>query len=170
MDIEEVMGMAYELEAARKKVPQFEFLRQIGPKLQVDKWGTPFPLSATEQDRFDRLCAVIAAPAERGRALLHAGMLVPDEVMAIAFTSPIVYAGLVEEARADMIRGKPPFPSWAEASLTTLFGRPAAKVYGNQERVKMDSSGKISETKAPEAQELPTQAERRDMSVREKRS
>jgi hypothetical protein len=141
------------------------FLALKAPPIALDNWGQALPLSAMEQDYLDRIFAVLANPRGRVTALLHSGRLCPDEVEPIATVFPAVWEAIVEDAQRDMIdSGGPPFPAWVEATLTVLFQKPAAAVYNPTPEKPMGSPPK-KQIKPPEG----TQADRRELAVREQR-
>lgn len=154
--------------AARQRMgistPAQEFLWVAAPAVQMDDWGEPIPLGAMDQDRLDRLVAILAAPYERGMALMHSGEIAPDEVDAIAAVYLDIYALITEKARQDMMSYPPPYPAWAEATLSTVFRRPASAVYAPRaaSRNGQPPAGKL---RTPEG----TQADRRELAVRERR-
>lgn len=145
--------------------PAEQYLWDAAPSIQdnLDAWGEPVPLDELEQSDLDRLVAILAAPYPRGRALLHAGQLAPDEVDALVAVFPDIYAVLVTEATNDMLDAPPPYPDWSEEVLGVLFQQPPAEVYTGAQKegdvMKGQPKGKIDT-------ELPTQAERRDVAVR----
>ena len=146
--------------------PAMGYLATVAPSLadNVDQYGIPTPLSDLEQFDLDRLVAIMVSPYERGRALLHAGQLAPDEVDAIAAVFPDVLAVLQDEALDDMLNAPPPYPSWVEEVLGILFQKPASTVYAVA-----TSKGDAEMTHQPKGKfdrEQPTQAERRDAGVR----
>lgn len=147
-----------------------QYLMSSGPRMRLDKWGEPLPLSAVDQDRLDRVFAVIASPQYRTRALLRAGMLGPDEVDAVSASFPEIYGELEREAIHDLVTTPRPYAAWAEAVLGVLFGRPPAEVVqsgppGQQQQQATPPAGK---PKAPAsmAAGMATQADRRDVEVR----
>lgn len=148
-----------------------QYLMTKAPKAQLDKWGAPLPLSAVDQDRLDRVFAVIAAPYDRTRALLRAGMLAPDEVDAVSFAFPEIYGELEREALKDLVTTEPPYAGWAETVLGVLFEKPPAEVIasglGGPQQQGPDKPPKGA-PKSPGnmAAGMPTPADRRDQEVR----
>lgn len=145
--------------------PAVAYIREHGPALKMDKWGGPLPLSAPEQDRLDRMMAILSFPMQRGRALIVSGTLDPGEADALRTVYPEVYDALASRARADMATTAPPYAVWAEQTLGVLFGKPAAKVYGEvapkqqQPASRPKSGGDQSSTATP--------ADRRELAVRQ---
>jgi hypothetical protein len=162
-DLEELMDQAIAYESMGIVQPGTIYIREHAPRPGVDRWGELLPLSAVEQDRLDRMTAVLRDPLYRTKALLRSGTLSPDEVDAIATAFPEIYAELYDQTIADMIAAKPPFPSWAEGVLAVFFMRPAADVY--PAAPPPPSAGQPSQV----APLVPTQAERREIAVREQR-
>jgi hypothetical protein len=143
--------------------PAAEYLWMKAPRAALDQWGDELPLSAMQQDQLDRMFAILAGPMERGTALLHSGQLIDDEVDAIEAVFPGVYVLLVEAAKDDLFKSGPPLPAWAEAQLGILFRKPASAVYSPTPTEKPPSFN--AAPKSPEG----TQADRRELSVREGR-
>lgn len=143
--------------------PVAEYMDKVRPPQQFDQWGEPLPLSALDQDRLDRTFAILAGPMERGTALLHSGQLIDDEVDAIEAVYPGIYVLIVERAKNDMFATDPPYPAWAEAQLGILFRKPASSVYSPKPAEEMPTYR--AAPKSPEG----TQADRRELSVREGR-
>lgn len=175
VDLERLMAILTQAEMGRPLSPAEAVLRTQGPKLQLDKWGQPLPLSAVDQGRLDRLWAVMASPYDRCRALLRAGMLAPDEVQALSAAFPELYDVLKAEAEKEMITTEPPYQRWAETVLGTLFQAPAARVYADdQGQPQQPPAGKPKASGGKggvlPVQSLATQADRRDQAVRSERS
>lgn len=149
-----------------------QYLMTKAPRAQLDKWGAPLPLSAVDQDRLDRVFAVIASPHDRTRALLRAGMLGPDEVDAVSFSFPEIYGELEREALKELVVTAPPYEGWAETVLGILFGKPPAEVIAGG----IDQPGKPQQDGQPPPGKpkasggapagMPTPADRRDVAVR----
>jgi len=151
-----------------------QYLMTRTPKLQLDKWGAPLPLSAVDQDRLDRVFAVIASPHDRTRALMRAGMLGPDEVDAVSFAFPEIYGELEREALHDLVTTAPPYEGWAETVLAVLFQKPPADVVtgglgGPQEKPQEGEppKGKPKATSGANVTAMATPADRRDVEVRQ---
>lgn len=154
-----------------------KYLMTQGPRAQLDKWGNPLPLCPSDQDRLDRVFAVVASPYDRTRALLRAGMLAPDEVDAVSQTFPEIYGELEREALRDMVTTEPPYRGWAETVLGILFQKPAPEAVtsgaGQPEQPEQDDkqpSDKPGKAASEMAQGMATQADRRDVEVREQRN
>ena len=141
--------------------PSADYLRDFGPRTAYDKWGQPLPLSSMEQDRLDRITAVLIEPMVRGTALLHSGQLIPSEVAAIKTVHPEVWADMVEAAVLDMGKARPPFSAWAEAVLSVLFEKPASDMYGPPE-----SEEAVKARGGAVAKQPGTPADRRELAVR----
>jgi hypothetical protein len=155
------------IEEARRmgiQTPAQTYLQVNKPVVALDEWGQPLPLSSMQQDYLDRVFAVLVSPMERGRALLHSGRLCPDEVEPLVTVYFEIWQTLVEQATADMLANPPPYPAWAEATLGVLFQKPASAMY-NPTPEKTIGSPPRGQVKAPEG----TQADRRELAVREQR-
>lgn len=127
--LEPLMAALHQDEVAGHPISHAQqYLRDNAPVAQLDKWGEPMPLNAIDQARLDRLVAVLASPEHRGRALLHSGLILAEEVQAIATAYPEVYDVLSREALRDMLEDAPPYYPWAESALDTLFGKPPQAV------------------------------------------
>lgn len=156
------------LEESRRRgtmSPAETYLALKSPPIQLDDWGEPLPLTAMDQDYLDRVFAILKDPHGRGTALLHSGRLCPDEVEPIAVVYFEIWETMVDRARDDMFSsGGPPFPAWAETSLSVLFQKPASAVY-NPKPADEPTAGNAphGKVKPPEA----TQADRRELAVRE---
>lgn len=111
--------------------PTMAYLDQFAPVPPLDRWGMPLPLSATDQDKLDRMAAVLFHPLLRGRQLLLSGMLDTDECSALRQGAPDAYELIRSGAEREMITAGPPLPQWADGVLGVLFGRDAAIVYGD---------------------------------------
>lgn len=122
--------------------PAIKYLATNLPERPTDRWGAELPLSAVEQEKLDRIAAVMFDPG-RGKQLLASARLDAIEVDALKNGQPGWYEALCLAARADMIQGKPPFPRWAENVLGVLFGRDAALVYGAETDVEKPSRSKF---------------------------
>jgi len=170
VDIEQMMQVLQEEPDPPTLAKQY--LTTKAPTAQADKWGALLPLSAVDQDRLDRVFAVIAAPYDRTRALLRAGKLAPDEVDAVSFSFPEIYGELERETLRELVTTEPPYAGWAETVLAVLFGKPPAEVLasglgGPQQQPGADKQPKGA-PKAPGdmAAGMATQADRRDVEVR----
>lgn len=144
--------------------PAEEYVFNKIPKQDLDQWGNPLPLSPLSQDTLDRIFAIMAAPLERGTALLQSGQLIDDEVDAIEAVFPDVYMMMMERVRNDMLTYEPPYPAWVEAQIGILFRKPASAVY-RPESTTAPPEPRIGGLKTPQG----TQADRRELSVREGR-
>lgn len=120
--------------AAAKAVGQLttlqQYLDQFAPVPPLDSWSLPLPLSDTDQDKVDRLCAVLFDPIQRGRALLTSGTLDTDECSALRQGTPAAWQTLRDQAVKEMVEAGPPLPQWSDGVLGILFGRDACLVYG----------------------------------------
>lgn len=153
------------------KVPEYvTYVRQNGPKLQVDEWGQALPLSPQEQYDLDRLVAVLMEPVTRTRDLLVSGILNDDEVTAVATVYPAAYAAIVKAALSDMIQAQPPFALWAQSVLGILFRKPATEMYAST----INATDAIGNPKGPAGHapgalpdSIPTPQDRRDTAVRQ---
>ena len=170
VQLEALMGQVAEAEGSPAPSPAALYIRAHAPKLQLDKWGEPLPLSAVEQDRLDRMFAVLASPYERTMALMRSGLLGPDEVDAVQAVHPEIYALLVDVAKRQMMESDPPYGVWAESMLSTLFGKPAAKIYGGESEANPEKGAPKGGGKAAVPAGATTQADRRDADVRQQRS
>jgi len=130
VDLMKLSGNIEHQAAAGPLPPAAQYLQQYAPSLLTDEYGQPLPLDVTDQERLDRMVAVLRAPFVRGRQLVTSGTLDTDESDALRLGAPDEYAGICEDARNAMIAEKPPFPAWAEGVLGVLFGKDAAVVYG----------------------------------------
>lgn len=147
--------------------PDVAYLLKVAPVAAEDRWGMPLPLSENEQNRLDRLAAVMASPLVRGRLLLISGQLGPDEVEALVAGRPEAYAVLVHEATREVLEAGPPIAAWAEAQLAILFGRPAGQVFtGEKAPAEQQAAGNGGR---PGGAVVPfgTPADRREVAVRE---
>jgi hypothetical protein len=155
---------ANQLGAVGTLPPDLQALLKAAPVMPTDRWGMPLPLSENEQAKLDRIGAVIASPLLRGRQLLVAGQLGPDEVQAIVDARPTAYAILLQQATDEVLAAGPPIAPWAEAQLAILFGRPAGQVF-------TDPEAEARQAKASGAGGGPvpfgTPADRRELAVRE---
>jgi hypothetical protein len=162
------MGNAAEAQQGGRVVPALEFLRTVCPRVQLDKWGQPLPLSEPDQARIDRLYAVAVDPAGRGEALIRSGTLDPGEAECIARSAPQTYAALVQRARLEMASTPPPYAPWAEQTLSILFGEPAARAYQDPPSP-ATAQAKPSGTK-DDQDTGATPADRREISVRQRKA
>jgi len=144
------------------------YFREHAPKLPTDMWGLPLPLSHVDQDRANRLWAILVSPLHRGRALMRSGAILKDEAAALHEVYPDVWLMLDDELRAAMVSGKPPFPAWAEALIGTWFNLPPKVAFAQaQDKAKGGGDGKEKSTTAGDTA-LPTPADRRELAVRER--
>lgn len=155
-----------EAEKVGPSSPALTYFRDHAPKLPTDMWGLPLPLSQVDQDRANRLWAILVSPYHRGRALMRAGAILTDEAAAIHEVYPDVWLMLDDELRTAMVTGKPPFPAWAEALIGVWFALPP-KVAFAQAQEKAKGGGGQKSSKAGEGA-LPTPADRRELAVRER--
>lgn len=162
VNIEALRASATALESQGVSTLTTAYLLKVAPVVEVDRWGTPLPLSAPDQARLDRVFAILQSPYARTRALLKAGGLVPDEADALRSVYPELYEVMWQEARLEMITAGPPFPAWAEGVLAVFFGEPPEVAIG-------ETSSQPAEVGGTKPKTMATQAERRDMSVREQR-
>lgn len=127
------MGAIAAEEAKGLGTPATAYLRLMCPTIKLDKWGMPLPLSDVDQDRVDRLFAVLRDPLTRTKVLLHCGMLIAEEVDAVRVAYPEVFTALVESTLSDMMNSAPPYREWAETVVGVLFGMPPAELLQNAE-------------------------------------
>lgn len=168
-DLQALHLQAVELESRNvPSGPAMAYIKAHGPTLQVDKWGGSLPLSGPDQDRLDRMVAILSLPMQRGLQLIFSGTLDPGETDAIRTVYPDIYRELVHRALQDMATTPPPYSIWAEQTLGVLFGRPAARVYNDQ--VAASPPG-MPHPRAPKADspDNPTPADRREIAVRQER-
>lgn len=162
------MGKLSEKEAMGEGTPASAYLRLTLPIIKLDKWGAPLPLSDVDQDRVDRLCAIMEDPWGRARALLRAGMLLAEEVDAVKVAFPEVFTALVEQTLRDMMDSAPPYREWAETTIGVLLGLPPAELLRSAGPTPEQQSASAATSRAPG--KLPgsqgTAADRRDMGVR----
>ena len=171
VDHADLLDQLHEKQRLGIATPAMLFLQEKAPPEARDKWGQPLPLSAYDQERLDQMVAIMAAPYERGQALLHAGMITPGEVDALIRVYPEIYAILEQEAVDDMMAHPPPYPAWSETTLGVLFGVAAAKVYGGgTPELPKQESLQGAPRKGTEAEVPSTPSERREVAVREMRS
>lgn len=123
--------------------PAIQYLAKNLPLRATDRWGRELPLSTVEQEKLDRMAAVLFDP-NRSRLLLKSGRLDTIEVDALREGQPGWYAALVQAAKADMVQAGPPLPAWADAVLGILFGRDAALVYGAETDTDEPSKSKFA--------------------------
>lgn len=162
------MAATLGLEAQGISSVEMAYLKDHAPRLSVDKWGQPLPLSTVDQMRLDDIFALMVSPLERGKALLHSGRITPGEVDALATTNPEVLAALVAEARMDMVLHPAPYSPWAEAVLGYLFQKPAAAFLKEGPDGPDDATKPTGQNaKAPGAP--PTPVDRLEPAVREQR-
>jgi hypothetical protein len=170
--LERLMGAIAQQEALGLATPASGYLRLMCPKMQLDKWGIPLPLSDVDQDRVDRLFAVLVQPLERLRVLLHCGMLMDEENDAVKTAFPEVYTVIVEETLREMMQSAPPYREWAETTIGVLFGMPPAQLLQTAGPSPEQQSAQASapKTTRPASDRMPgtqgTAADRRDIGVR----
>lgn len=111
--------------------PVMAYLDQFAPVPPLDRWGMPLPLATADQERLDRMAAVLFHPLLRGRQLLLSGMLDTEECSALRQGTPDAYEIIRSGAEQEMIKAGPPLPAWSDGVLGILFGRDAAIVYGD---------------------------------------
>lgn len=134
VDAVDLAGMLSDAKASgRQLTPLEQYLDANAPVPKLDRWGMPLPLSATDQDRLDRISAVLWNPVHRGRALLISGSLDTHECDALRTGAPEAYAQLRTQAEQEMLKAGPPLPSWSDGVLGILFGRPVGSVYAKQQ-------------------------------------
>ena len=166
VNIETLMGTADQLEAQGMVTPALTYIRTNGPQQEIDKWGEPLPLSSVDQARLDRLFAILSEPYARGRALLLAGMLIPDEVDALMNVYPDVWMTLATQAWNEMHVTHPPYPLWAETTLGVLFAKPADVVFTGPSPKAPDQQAQAEGTGIRTNPAPGTQADRREAAVR----
>ena len=171
VDIDLLRRQANALAARGMTTAAMEYLDEKGPKINIDKWGRPLPLCRVDQDRLNRLFAIMAAPFERGWALVVSGQLSPAEVDAIQYVAPEVWVVMRDRIVHDMIEAGPPFPSWVVAQLDVFFGESTATVF---ETAQGDvAAQELGQSSGGGRLPLPgphgTPADRRELAVREER-
>ncbi|HET7037167.1 MAG TPA: hypothetical protein VFI42_15890, partial [Thermomicrobiaceae bacterium] len=129
------------------------------PTEQFDRWLQPLPLSIVQQDRLDRMVAVLEQPLERGRALLVSGTLDTLERDALKEGRPEAYDAIYAQAVREMATAGPPLPAWADGVLGILFGRDAAHVFAEETT---DADGKPKGGQFTGKPPVPTPAEQQD--------
>lgn len=141
------------------------YFREHAPKLPTDMWGLPLPISRVDQDRANRLWALLVSPLHRGRALMRSGAILKDEAAVLHEVYPDIWLLLDDELRMAMVTGRPPFPAWAEALIGTWFNLPPKVAFA-----KAQDQAKGGGKKASKAGDtaLPTPADRRELAVRER--
>ena len=164
VDYEKMWELIEQRRALGIQTPAQAFLAIKAPAMSLDQWGEPLPLSSMQQDYLDRIFAMLLNPKVRTEALLHSGRLCPDEVEPVATVFPEVWEAICEDAQRDMVAHPPPYPAWVESTLGVLFQKPASAVYNPTPEKPMGSPPQ-SQVKAPEG----TQADRRELAVREQR-
>jgi hypothetical protein len=145
---------------------EFQTLLDAAPPLRLDRWGMPLPFDAPAQYRIDRVAAILADPINRGRSLIRAGQLGPDETAAMLAGRQADYMVLKREVLRDVIVAGPPLPQWVEAQLAIFFQRPASQLL---ELPQQPEAPKASGGKGPREVPFGTPAERREQAVREER-
>jgi hypothetical protein len=129
VDLVALMAQAGDMAARGINSAELTYLKAHAPRLAVDKWGQPLPLSTADQFRLDRTFALLASPLARGKALLESGRLTPDEVQALEQTNPQVLDALVQTTVGDMTAHPAPYAQWVEAVLGFLFQKPPDKYF-----------------------------------------
>lgn len=155
-------GMLAVIRAAVSKfptVPANVYLKAHLPVEEFDRWMQPLPLSIVQQDRLNRMMAVILAPIDRGRALLLSGTLDTLECEAIKEAHPDAYQILKDQAVREMVQSGGSLPQWSEAVLGVLFQRDAAHVFVEE---KTDKEGKPLSGGAAARTPIPTPSEQMD--------
>jgi len=135
--------------------PAIKYFADHLPLRNVDRWGQELPLSDVEQEKLDRMAAILFEPG-RGALLLKSGRLDTIEVDALKGGRPGWYATLSQQATADMVKAGPPLPMWSEAVLGVLFGRDAALVYGKELDVNQESESKSGKFNGKPPNPLPS--------------
>lgn len=168
----ELLAAIAQQEAAGQATPASAYLRLMCPPVSYDKWGEPLPLSDDQQDRVDRLFAVLAEPLERTHKLLRSGLLMAEEVDAVKTAFPEVYTVAVEKTLRELMASAPPYREWAETAIGVLFGMPPAQLLQSAEAPEKQMAA--AESKAKPKTKTPgntpdmsgTAADRREISVR----
>lgn len=142
-----------------------QYFRAHAPHVPVDMWGLPLPLSRVDQDRANRLWALLASPLHRGRALIRSGVILRDEAALIHEVYPDLWLMLSDELDAAMVSGRPPFPVWAEALIGTWYGLPPKVAFAQAQGGKAPRGGSKTATAGHGA--MPTPADRRELALRE---
>lgn len=168
VDLEGLLGEIAKAEAQGQSTPASSYLRLAAPKVQLDKWGAPLPLTDVDQDRIDRLFAVLVEPLERSRRLIRSGLLIHDEADAVKTAFPEIYTVLVQELLRDMMASAPPYREWAETTIGVLFGMPPAQLLASAEAPEKMMAKQEAKDKKPEPTPdmSGTAADRREISVR----
>lgn len=159
-----------EVEAALgdKRSPALQYFAAHAPRIPLDTWGQPLPLARSEQEDANRLWALLVSPLHRGRALMRSGAILPSEAALLHDVYPDLWLLLDQELQEAMVRGKPPFPAWAESLIATWYAMPAAAAYSQaQEGQKGGASPSRGGRKSNDTA-LPTPADRRELAVRER--
>lgn len=166
--VERLMGELAANEVKGLGTPASAYLRLMAPTVKLDKWGMPLPLSDVDQDRIDRLVAVLDDPWTRARSLLRAGMLLAEETDAVKTAFPEVYTALAGQVLRDLMESPPPFREWAETTIGVLLGLPPAELLKSAGPTPEQQAESAATSQAPG--KLPgaqgTAADRRDMGVR----
>ena len=137
------------------------------PHDRVDKRVAAWlPRDLADQARLDRMFAILSEPYARGRALVLAGMILPDEVDALINVYPDVWMALATQAWNEMHVTHPPYPLWAEQTLGVLFGKPADVVFTGPAPKQPDQQAQAAESGIRTNPAPGTQADRRDPAVR----
>lgn len=159
VDAVDLAGMLADAKSqGRELTPVEAYLDAAAPVPAMDRWGMPLPLSPSDQDRLDRMCAVLWNPLRRGRALLTSGSLDTDECSALRNGTPEAYEQLRYQAEQEMLAAGPPLPTWSDGVLGILFGRDVGVVYdtAKQDKQAPQQSGSSYAGKPPN----PTPADR----------
>lgn len=166
--VESLLGALGKAFAEGQGNPALAYLKLMVPPTQYDKWGAPLPISDVEQDRVDRLFAVLVEPMERTRALVRSGLLLEMESDAVKATFPEIYTVLVKEVLKDLTDAAPPYREWAETTVGVLFGMPPAQLLQSAEapEKQMAKAEAKSKKPTPTPDMSGTAADRRDISVR----
>jgi len=142
VDAVDLAGMLADAHASgRELTPVEAFLDASAPVPALDRWGMPLPLSATDQERLDRISAVLWNPLRRGRQLLTSGSLDTTEASALRNGTPDAYEQLRYQAEQEMLEAGPPLPRWSDGVLGILFGKEPAVVYQDASKDKPAPQG-----------------------------
>jgi len=135
IDAVDLAGMLADAKSSGKELtPVQAYLDANAPVPAMDRWGVPLPLSPGDQDRLDRMCAVLWNPLRRGRALLTSGSLDTGECSALRQGTPEAYEQLRYQAEQEMLAAGPPLPTWADGVLGILFGRDTGAVFSDSSK------------------------------------
>jgi hypothetical protein len=145
VDAVDLAGMLADTKSSGRQLsPLEQYLDANAPVPPIDRWGMPLPLSKTDQDRLDRMSAILWNPVHRGRALLTSGSLDTGEVTALRTACPEAYDQLRYQAEQEMLQAGPPLPVWSDGVLGVLFGRPVGTVYSDATKDKPAPQGNPS--------------------------